>query len=156
MVASSTPPRKKGRNQYIAGQKADPIGPVVDFRGGHYFAGNSGPCPITVITGQGSIGGRSFGPSCVRSLEPKHSRARTGACVDASGRLLAIIAVGHPPGMDLTDFEDCMSNNCPEHSHLVLLDGGDSTQVVRNGNPPRRYPGFEQQRAVLDWIVICN
>ncbi len=140
------------RGAYRPGAPATPIGDVRDQRGAIYpgspWSGNT-----KVVTDSGWIMGRL--PRDPGHTDQELNRARTGVCVDANGKVKSIML--YPPAGIRDDvFDGCMRGNCPDGTHPVFLDGGGSTQLVLNGNPPKPLDPFcGQGRAVHNWIVIC-
>jgi len=142
-----------GTEPYVPGKKAQPVGDVTDCKGKRYPGRNPDPKkgikPIPVLTDNGSVVGRS---PATPGGAGRHRTPRTGACVDSTGHLVALIAVGGA-GITPHGLAECMRRRCPRGSRHVLPDGGGSTQVIRNGNPPRPYPGVrapEQACSQLD------
>jgi RHS repeat-associated protein len=142
------------RGTYPPGFPTQPWGPVKDCNG-KTFPGNPLPpriTPIRVGTGGGYTTGRNFGTPGSVQLGPT---ARTGVCINKAGQVVGIIVTPMKPGMSLGAFGKCMSGACPPGCTPVLLDGGNSTQLI-TGPPASPYKGFGGAgRAVHNWIVIC-
>lgn len=110
----------------------------------------------TAIPVAGSVSGSVVGRPWRETPNAAGRRARTGACVDGRGSVIAMMVVPEPPGATAKEMEACMISACPPGTMPVSLDGGGSTQFGVSGRGTVLRSSDNDPRPVHNWFVICD